>query len=405
MFCEKCGTQVQEGAAFCPNCGECLGVDPANRAENVGENTKQSKKRKKRIVPIICFLLVVIIGIGVFGLIYFNNKPEFYLSRKTEFQNTSFLSFDEERNENEYQITDTWYLEDGQISKTVVRESDFDLTTIFSFNENNHVSGIEITYDNEIYNFEFHYSEQNNQYVGDSNTVNIDDNYISYRFVYDDQNRRVSKIIYNKGYEILADNTTYFNNGKVKSYETKKGVVWWDNTVSYPSWFLTEFDEYGNTVHYTTYTNEGDILYEILYEYDNGILKSGSRIYGENLDEKGYVSGMNSYFTLENRDGNCYEYYTRDENGDVVGMSKDTYDDNNNLIKEESFTADKELSSYTEYTYDDNDNLIKIEYFTADKGVYSYMEYSYDEYGNCVEQSQYEDGYLRYQTKSVYTEK
>jgi len=29
MFCNNCGTQLEEGAAFCPNCGSSVGVAPA----------------------------------------------------------------------------------------------------------------------------------------------------------------------------------------------------------------------------------------------------------------------------------------------------------------------------------------------------------------------------------------
>ena len=29
MFCNNCGTQLEEGAAFCPNCGSSVSVAPA----------------------------------------------------------------------------------------------------------------------------------------------------------------------------------------------------------------------------------------------------------------------------------------------------------------------------------------------------------------------------------------
>ncbi|MBQ2144182.1 MAG: zinc ribbon domain-containing protein, partial [Oscillospiraceae bacterium] len=29
MFCEKCGTRVDDGQPFCPNCGNRLGAAPA----------------------------------------------------------------------------------------------------------------------------------------------------------------------------------------------------------------------------------------------------------------------------------------------------------------------------------------------------------------------------------------
>ena len=30
MFCAKCGSQIPEGAAFCPNCGQTVGNRPEN---------------------------------------------------------------------------------------------------------------------------------------------------------------------------------------------------------------------------------------------------------------------------------------------------------------------------------------------------------------------------------------
>lgn len=57
MFCENCGSQLNEGAAFCPRCGAQTGAVQTNRIQRVYENGVNQTKPKKRKSPLV-------IGIG-----------------------------------------------------------------------------------------------------------------------------------------------------------------------------------------------------------------------------------------------------------------------------------------------------------------------------------------------------
>ncbi len=62
MYCEKCGTKLEEGTQFCPKCG--ISVTPVS-AESFQAPPKPKKKRS--VVPIIIIAVVVgIIPIGIF---------------------------------------------------------------------------------------------------------------------------------------------------------------------------------------------------------------------------------------------------------------------------------------------------------------------------------------------------
>lgn len=71
MFCQKCGNQLNEGAAFCPKCGTRIAVPSGIHVEAVNENNVKSVKPKKRkrgiivvsIILVVC-LLFFIVGIS-----------------------------------------------------------------------------------------------------------------------------------------------------------------------------------------------------------------------------------------------------------------------------------------------------------------------------------------------------
>ena len=44
MFCVKCGNQIQDGAAFCPNCGNKVGEVPTASAPAEEKVVLKSKK-------------------------------------------------------------------------------------------------------------------------------------------------------------------------------------------------------------------------------------------------------------------------------------------------------------------------------------------------------------------------
>ena len=60
MFCGKCGTQIPDGAAFCPSCGNAVAAQPAvNQAETVTALPKK-KVNTNTIVGIVAVAAVVV---------------------------------------------------------------------------------------------------------------------------------------------------------------------------------------------------------------------------------------------------------------------------------------------------------------------------------------------------------
>ena len=46
MFCDNCGTRVEDGQPFCPNCGKRMGAPAANNAPASGSGFKPSRSPK-----------------------------------------------------------------------------------------------------------------------------------------------------------------------------------------------------------------------------------------------------------------------------------------------------------------------------------------------------------------------
>ena len=58
MFCQMCGNQLNEGAAFCPKCGTRIDIPSGIRVETVNENSAKPVKPKKS-KKILAFLVVL----------------------------------------------------------------------------------------------------------------------------------------------------------------------------------------------------------------------------------------------------------------------------------------------------------------------------------------------------------
>lgn len=63
MFCQKCGNQLNEGAAFCPKCGSQIGVASGVQAQGTYENGVNQTKPKKRISPLLISIGVILYGV------------------------------------------------------------------------------------------------------------------------------------------------------------------------------------------------------------------------------------------------------------------------------------------------------------------------------------------------------
>ena len=75
MYCKKCGSELREGAAFCPSCGAA--VEDASHQEEPQEKTKSGKKekpgkKKKGLWIAVSILLVIALLCGI-GFPIYNN--------------------------------------------------------------------------------------------------------------------------------------------------------------------------------------------------------------------------------------------------------------------------------------------------------------------------------------------
>lgn len=76
MFCQKCGSQLNEGAAFCPKCGTKIDVTSGVRMQGTSENNIKLIKPKKSKRGLIILSIVVVLIVGIWGVIYFRNNSD-----------------------------------------------------------------------------------------------------------------------------------------------------------------------------------------------------------------------------------------------------------------------------------------------------------------------------------------
>lgn len=74
MLCQKCGTKVEEGATFCPNCGTRLNTQTDTKTVEVSEENKKEEKSKKHL-PVKGIAVLAVAGVVVLGsAIAFSNR-------------------------------------------------------------------------------------------------------------------------------------------------------------------------------------------------------------------------------------------------------------------------------------------------------------------------------------------
>ena len=81
MFCENCGTKIEDNGLFCPNCGKRQ--DKINKVELERETSSKSKKKKisKKIIPI---LILVILSVVVVAALFIFPRIKGILKKETD---------------------------------------------------------------------------------------------------------------------------------------------------------------------------------------------------------------------------------------------------------------------------------------------------------------------------------
>lgn len=84
MFCRGCGKQLNDGALFCPKCGQktgnqMYGVTAEAQANTsfvnpVGNANQEPQKKKKHTAPIVISMIAVVMAIAIGGTVWFRSQ-------------------------------------------------------------------------------------------------------------------------------------------------------------------------------------------------------------------------------------------------------------------------------------------------------------------------------------------
>lgn len=102
MFCTKCGSNIADGAKFCPNCGNNMqNIPVVNSTVQAGIKQVTTVNQKKKILyiflPIFSALLTLLVGLLVFYYFYSNSLHGtyyFYSTKDSILDKTDFYFFD-----------------------------------------------------------------------------------------------------------------------------------------------------------------------------------------------------------------------------------------------------------------------------------------------------------------------
>ena len=129
----------------------------------------------------------------------------------------------------------------------------------------------------------------------------------------------------------------------------------------------TQRSDWGSSIGYFTYDNEGRLIKEIYYTLD------------------GKVCDYVTYFNEDVFDSHRWTEYE--------------YDDRGNVIKKTEYKSDGSILQATENTYDENNNLIKEQYSDT-----FWYEYYYNKNNDLTYKYVYSDGKRSTRVKNVYDE-
>jgi len=165
MFCERCGAQIPDGSAFCPNCGASVapaagaqtprttgyvnmgGAMPGNAAPGYGYQggaygAAAPAKKSKSKLPIILGLVAAVAVLAFFGVRLLSKpylKPIDQFCKAFNERNATLLSECLSDELNSYGYYDTWTFSED--------ESDFSYETTYV----NHPTGSDMSYYKSTY--------------------------------------------------------------------------------------------------------------------------------------------------------------------------------------------------------------------------------------------------------------
>ena len=399
MFCNKCGNELNDNAAFCPKCGATISQENDSKKEQ----TEKSMSKKKILFSVIIGIVVVMsISITVFlGMI--TDKDSSTVSKKegnkkttqkeTQKEVQGEIEEEAEEEENPMILTkEIFYGEGGTYERTT--EYTYD-------SQGNKIQGIEYDLHGTIRCYE-EWDENGNSIKYESYT---EDGKVEWgsEYEYDENGRRLREIHYNEfavnngyDYEYIYD--------EVGNLLSCVSIPIYESDITYKEEYT--YDEDGNCVRkiYREILGKSTSVREYEYSYDEQgqITRMKSHEYGDSgsygneiryeYDSEGNISLLTEY----NMDGSLlskteYEY---DKKGELKKTSK--YDGEGNVIR------------WDEDIYDDEGKIIKSIYY--DDGVMAFIddktEYIYDTNGYLIKEvmtSNLQNGYIGYTSETNYT--
>lgn len=169
--------------------------------------------------------------------------------------------------------------------------------------------------------------------------------YAMYEAEYDSNNNLLRETVY-KGFETDGE--------KLYTYDENNNML------------SMEVTEHGTTVRTD-------------YEYD-----SEGKLIREQNNKRDIATYTEYFYDSEGRMEKWTSYYCN--NNRIDQERHFSYDENDNLIKEEVYgnLLEFKLSSIITYEYDSNNNLLAKSSTDVEGNVYHLEEYEYDAYGNCI---------------------
>lgn len=371
MFCSQCGKEIKEGAKFCTSCGtptvQTSGVGKINAVPEVKYDTVNTKKKKSFkgwLVLFICFVIVAGVCAGTFFYIGIENLPF-----QTEKKQSEEKDIDEEKNTDEEKDT-TIANEDGEEQEVLPQEE-------AEQEETDYMAQAQKAYAAADYEMAIQWCEkaiqEDNQNVKAYSTKALaflkqEDCEAAASTLCDGIVATDSEELKLERQQLILDVTTVSC-----SQFNSLGELICDVT----------YDEYGNAIRYTYYSEETKVstVEECGYDEYGRCTKMvqcdsvGNMVWQENY---GYDSiGNMTYVTHYNAkmQEEWSDYYSYDEKGRKIAL--------------ERYNPDGTLSWWDEYTYTDNENMTKTAHPSDGSTVIIHCKLSYDAVGNQTGYAEY----------------
>ena len=145
-----------------------------------------------------------------------------------------------------------------------------------------------------------------------------------------------------------------------------------------------KYNDSGRLTEYYKYNADGSMNCHKIYDYNDRGLRARDTEYGSD----GQLRQVKTYEYNEN--GKCTKVETSDASGRLVSAIERTYD-NNNLLAEKLFNANRNLIQYTEYSYDGTKVTERNSYNVAGENYNktSRTVYEYDGEGSLLKEVSY----------------